>query len=645
MSRPDPGSSGATRRSASPDGEEDAAPPLPQGAVLLDGGRCRFSVWAPHHEQVELHLLEPQEQRVALTPGPRGLHQAVVEEVQPGSLYLYRLGDGTERPDPASRLQPRGVHGPSAVVDPAHPWSDGGFRIPPLSALVLYEIHVGTFTPEGTFDAAVAHLEDLRELGVTAVEIMPVSPFPGTRNWGYDGVFPYAVQESYGGPAGLRRFVDACHRQELAVVLDVVYNHLGPEGNYLECYAPYFTNRYRTPWGASLNFDGAWSDEVRRFFIGSALAFLADCHIDAFRLDAIHAIIDTSARPFLQELAAAVHDGAEAIGRRVLVIAESDLNDTRVIRRVADGGYGLDAQWSDDFHHAVHALLTGERSGYYQDFGGVEDLAQALRQGFVYDGRFSRFRNRRHGNTTHGCPGERFIISIQNHDQVGNRARGERLGALLSFEELKLAACALLLAPYVPLLFMGEEYGETAPFQYFTSHADPELAEAVRRGRRREFTGFGWREEEILDPQDATTFERSRLDRGLLRRPRHRALRDLYRELLRLRRERPALRALDRERCEVTHGLTGDDEGRTLLLRRAPEGDDQAVIVLACGGADATVTLPLERGRWQVLLDSRETRFGGSGSGLPPQIESDGGASCTVGAKSCVVLVPARGGA
>jgi maltooligosyltrehalose trehalohydrolase len=334
---------------------------------------------------------------------------------------------------------------------------------------------VGAYTKKGTFESIIPHLDELKKLGITAIELMPVAQFPGTRNWGYDGVYPYAVQNSYGGPEGFKRLVNACHGRGLALVLDVVYNHLGPEGNYLWDFGPYFTDRYKALWGFSINFDGPHSDDVRHYFIQNALYWVTEFHVDALRVDAVHAILDFSAEPFLEELASAVHDEAKRLNRRVYLIAESALNDTRVIRSREFGGYGLDAQWNDDFHHALHTVLTGERMGYYRDFGRLQDLAKALLEGFVYSGEYSPYRRRRHGNSSRDIPAHRFVVFSQNHDQVGNRMRGERLSELVCFERTKLAAGVMTLSPFIPLLFMGEEYGETAPFQYFVSHSDPDL--------------------------------------------------------------------------------------------------------------------------------------------------------------------------
>jgi maltooligosyltrehalose trehalohydrolase len=600
------------------------------GASHLGNGRCHFCVWAPSAQRVDVHLLMPEERCVPMEQEERGYHRAVVENVEPGSLYRYRLDEKKERPDPASKSQPQGVHGPSEVVDPSFGWEDSSWSGLSLRDYVIYELHVGTFTPEGTFEAIIAHLDELKDLGITAVELMPVAQFPGTRNWGYDGAYPSAVQDSYGGPKGLMTLVNACHETGLAVVLDAVYNHLGPEGSYLADFGPYFTDRYRTPWGAALNFDGPDSDEVRRFFIENALYWVMELHIDALRLDAVHAIVDHSAVPFVEELAEAVHRQAEQLNRRVHVIAESDLNDARLVRPPEMGGCGLDAQWNEDFHHSLQALLTGERTGYYQDFGGLGELAKAFTEGFVYSGQYSPYRRRRHGSSSRDVPGERFVVFAQNHDQVGNRMLGERLSQLVSFEGLKLAAGAVLLSPCIPLLFMGEEYGETAPFQYFVSHSDAALVEAVRRGRREEFSAFAW-QGEPPDPQDENTFLRCRLNRDLGREGEHRTLSELYRELIRLRKAVPALANLSKEQMEVQ----GYEKEQVLFLRRW-SGKSEVFALLNFSDAKATVALRLTGGRWRKRLDSAEERWQGRGSSLPDVLEADGESVLTLSPKALV---------
>ncbi|MHB1042387.1 MAG: malto-oligosyltrehalose trehalohydrolase [Eubacteriales bacterium] len=603
------------------------------GAVYLGEYRCRFCVWAPLADRVEVYILAPNERILPLARGERGYHSGEAWDTGPGSLYYYFLDGSKQRPDPASRSQPGGVHGPSRVVDTrAFVWTDRCWHGPDRDDLVFYEIHVGTFTPEGTFEAVIPHLDGLRELGITAIELMPAAQFPGARNWGYDGVYPFAAQDSYGGPEGLQRLVDACHGRGLALFLDVVYNHLGPEGNHLGDFGPYFTGRYRTPWGAALNFDGPGSDEVRRYFIENALYWVKSLHIDGLRLDAVHAIMDMSAQPFLEELAAAVHRLAGRLGRRVYVIAESDLNDPRLIRPRAVGGYGLDAQWSDDFHHSLHSLITGERSGYYEDFGRLGHLARAFREGYTYTGRYSAHRGRRHGARPQLCDAGQFVVFSQNHDQVGNRAFGERLGALTGIEGQKLAAGLVILSPFLPLLFMGEEYGETAPFQYFTSHSDPALVAAVRKGRREEFAAFGW-QEDVPDPQAEETFRRSRLARGPHSQGRHRALREFYRELIRLRREVPALAELDCNKLEAA----ALEEERALFVRRWC-GGDEACVVFSFRDDGETFTLPLPEGRWRKALDSGEERWLGPGSTLPAVLESPGKVRLTLSPRACVLF-------
>jgi maltooligosyltrehalose trehalohydrolase len=473
------------------------------------------------------------------------------EGIDEGQRYAYRLDGGPPRPDPASRWQPEGVHKPSAVFDAsAFDWDEGGWTGIARQDLVIYELHVGTFTPEGTLDTVVPRLASLRELGVTAVELMPVAQFPGTRNWGYDGVHPFAVQDSYGGPRALQRLVAACHRAGLAVLLDVVYNHLGPEGNYLAEFGPYFTDRYHTPWGEAINFDGRGSDFVRQFVLDNVRYFARDFRVDGLRLDAVHAIFDFSARHILADVKQAAQEEAQRLGRPVHVIAESNLNDIRHLDPPARGGCGLDAQWSDDFHHSVHTLLTGERGGYYADFGLPEHLVKALKQTFVYDGCYSLFRDRRHGAPAGDHQGDCFVVAVQNHDQVGNRARGDRFGTLLSPAAQRLAAGLLLLAPHVPLLFMGEEYGETRPFPFFCSHLDPHVAQATRDGRRAEFAEFGW-PEEIPDPQDAATFQSAKLSWSWSGDPARAGLRRLYADLLLARKRWPSLRDFVHRRARL----------------------------------------------------------------------------------------------
>ena len=562
----------------------------PLGALPQADGRTLFRVWSPHRNVIELHIVAPAERHVPMEKVD-GYHEVTVD-APPGTRYFFSVG-GTGRPDPASRLQPESVHGPSEVVGRDFEWHDGGWRGLPLHDHAIYELHVGTFTAEGTFDAAIERLDSLRELGINAIELLPIAQFPGTRNWGYDGVYVSAVQQSYGGPLGLKRLVDACHQRGMACLLDVVYNHLGPEGNYLSEFAPYFTDRYKTPWGLALNFDGAQSDHVRWFFIHSALQFVDEFHIDGLRVDAVHAIVDHSAQPFLQDLTTAVRERAQELGREIHTIAESDLNDPRVITPAQQFGLGFDSQWSDDFHHSLHVLLTGEQTGYYEGFGKPSDFARVLTNGYLFTGQHSSYRGRRYGLQPSTRNGAQFVVCAQNHDQVGNRMMGDRLSTIVPWEKLQLAAAAVVLAPFVPMLFMGEEYGETAPFQYFTSHSDEQLIEAVRNGRKEEFDDFAW-EGEPPDPHAEETFRNSKLNWSLLEQEEHRALRALYAELFRLRRETPSLRTLDLDAVE-THA---DDDRRLLLIRR---GD--ALIAFNFGEETQRIAVPWD-GAWTPLLET-----------------------------------------
>ena len=605
--------------------------------ATVDGGSTHFLVWAPAAERVALRLLGPAERTVPLEARGGGYHGTTVEDAPAGSRYVFELGPGRRRSDPASRSQPEGVHGPSEVARRSFPWTDPGWSGLALEDIVLYEIHVGTFTAKGSFEAILPRLPDLAELGVTALELMPVAQFPGTRNWGYDGVFPFAAQASYGGLEGLRRLVDACHARGLACVLDVVCNHVGPEGNHLADFGPYFTDAAQTPWGPAINMDGPGSDGVRRFFLESARHWVEDAHVDGLRLDSIHMIADRSARPFLEELADAVHAAGRRLGRRVHVIAEDPRNDPRVVRSREAGGLGLDAVWSDDVHHALHAFLTGERSGYYADFGAFDQVRTALADGVVFTGQPSSYRGCRRGRPFDGVRGEQIVVYAQNHDQVGNRARSDRLSALVPFEAQKLAAALVLLSPYTPLLFMGEEYGESAPFLFFTSHGDPDLAEAVRRGRQSEFASFGW-DAEIPDPQAESTFERSRLRWDSRSEGLHAALLAYHRALLELRRSHPALRLRDREHRDVW----SDSAGRVLALHRWAD-DAHLLMVVHLGEGHPDVQVPAPSGAWRPLLDSAEASWGGPRAASREDLPSHG--SISVPLEPWEALVLARQGA
>ncbi len=620
--------------------------PARLGATVLGETGTAFEVWAPDAARVEVVLAGTDApdaettgaRTAALDADPDGYHRGVAAEVAAGHTYRYRLhrDDGTsiDRPDPASRHQPYGVHGPSAVDDPTtHPWSDHGFVPRPLHEQVLYELHVGTFSPEGTFDAVADRLDHLVDLGVTTIELLPVGQFPGARNWGYDGVLPYAVQDTYGGPDGLRRLVDAAHRAGIGVVLDVVYNHLGPEGNHVADFGPYFSDRYGTPWGPGLNTDDEQADPVRRYVVEHAVAFARDFHLDGYRLDAVHGIVDTSAVHLFEELATAVHRDAERRGRPVQLIAESDLCDPRLLRSPDAGGYGLDAQWADDFHHAVHVGLTGERDGYYVDYHGLHDLATMLRDRFVFAGRYSTYRGRTVGRPARDVPYDRFVVCVQNHDQVGNRMLGERLHELTDLEGCKLAAATLLTAPFVPMLFMGEEYADPAPFRYFVSHTEPELLEAVRTGRREEFAAFAW-QGEAPDPQDERTFADSVIDVSLARGDdQHGALFACYRELIRLRRALPLL-----HRPDAPDPDTVTVPGREAIALRRDDGTTAVVVAVNADEVPVEVAVATDRRGWARRLSTAEQRFAGPGPAGEPQ-ERPGEVRVLVAPRSVDVLV------
>lgn len=590
------------------------------GARLVGTDRVHFRVWAPKAHAVAVEMADQDRSSFPMQSAEGGYFETMVEGIGPGARYRYLLDGKNARPDPASRFQPEGVHGPSAVIDPcSFVWTDTAWQGLRLKDMIIYELHAGTFTREGTFDAIIPQLLYLKEtVGVTVIELMPVAQFPGGRNWGYDGVYPFAPQNTYGGPEGLKRLVDACHALGLAVMLDVVYNHLGPEGNYLGEYGPYFTDRYKTPWGSAINYDGPDSDEVRHYIVSNALYWITEYHIDALRLDAIHGIYDFSATHILKELAMSVQHQAATLSRHVVVIAESDLNDTRIIDPPALGGYGLDGQWNDDFHHALRVTLRGERRGYYEDFHGLKDLGTAVRDGFVYSGRYSAHRRRRHGSSSQQSRPSQLVIYSQNHDQVGNRAVGDRLTTHLPMGALKVARALVLLSPQIPLLFMGEEYGETAPFQYFIEHGDPGLVEAVRQGRRDEFAHFEWKAEDIPDPQDPATFERSRLNRerldggqaGLLR---------WTRALIHFRKTLSVLGA--GEGTRIHHSVWALEQEHVLILHRWSDSGDAALLLFGFNPSPTRLTLSRPVGNWQLGLDSGAIEFGGTGAeGMPQEL-------------------------
>lgn len=593
------------------------------GANLLENGECEFAVWVPFAEKVELKLISVSgEETHRMQKDDWGYWVRELRGVEAGVRYEYVLNSEKTRPDPASYYQPEGVHSASELVDHTDfRWADRGWSPGDLSGMIIYELHIGTFTDEGTFEAVIPRLDDLVNTGVNAIQIMPVAQFPGTRNWGYDGVYPYAVQNSYGGPRGLKTLVDECHKRKINVIMDVVYNHLGPEGNYLWDYGPYFTDRYKTPWGDALNFDGPYSDGVRNFFIRNAIYWLDRYHIDALRVDAVHAFFDMSAYPFLKELVDEVDRLSARNGRRYGIIAESALNDVRIINPGYLGGFGYDAQWSDDLHHSLHTVLTGEKHGYYIDFGRIQQLAESLREGFVYKGQYSEFRKRRHGNNPESRPFSQFIVYSQNHDQVGNRAYGERLSALTDFEGLKVAAGVVILSPFVPMLFMGEEYGERSPFYYFVSPSDPCLAESVREGRKKEFAGIS-SHGELPDPQAEETYLSSKLDWDKRYSGMNRALNNYYKKLIDIRKSESAITNPDKDCID-----TWADETNSLvfLKRWHSTGTGSIFCVFNLNNNDSKFEFPQDGGIWNKVIESGDSQWGGPGSSHPDKVEAGSG--------------------
>lgn len=544
------------------------------GSNYLGAGRCSFKVWAPEKERMILHIVHPTEQKIEMQRAEEGYWHTETNAA-PGTRYFFMPNGENDRPDPASKYQPEGVHGPSEVIDQNYDWADDDWESPKLKDLILYELHTGTFTEEGTFEAAIAKLDHLLELGVNAIEIMPVAQFPGKRNWGYDGVYPYAVQNSYGGPNGLKRLVEACHQRGIAVVLDVVYNHLGPEGNYLDQFGPYFSDNYKTPWGRAINYDGKYCDGVREFFANNATYWLEHFHIDGLRLDAIHGVFDMNATHFWELM----HDQIDALerktGRKYFTIAESDYNNPKVIKKREEGGFGFTAQWLDDFHHALYVLLHPEGKDRYYDFGSLEQLAKAFRDGFVHSGDYVSYRKRKHGASSAGIKGNKFVVFADNHDQSGNRFGGERLSMLVNHDKLKIAAAAMILSPYIPMLFMGEEFGASTPFLYFTDHSDEWLINTVREGRREEFKDFIKEGVDFPDPQSPEVFQQSKLKWQEKSEGEHRELFDWYKQLIALRQNHAALQNFKKKDIDVE---LIDDKG--LMVHRKAEEKNGELIIL-----------------------------------------------------------------
>jgi maltooligosyltrehalose trehalohydrolase len=537
---------------------------------VRDGSMTKFRIWAPLRNKMLLQIEGTGKEEFEMAKDDDGFFNLELEDLPPFSKYLYKPDEEDGYPDPASAYQPEGVHGPSEIVDHDHfEWRDKEWKGIKTEDLVLYELHVGTFTKEGTFEAIIDKLDDLKDTGINALELMPVAQFPGERNWGYDGVFPYAVQNSYGGPEGLKKLVDACHAKGIAVILDVVYNHLGPEGNYLEKFGPYFTDQYKTPWGKAVNFDGEYADGVREFFSDNPVYWFRHYHVDGLRVDAIHTIYDNSAVSFWELVSAKIRQLENETGRKYLMIAESDLNSPRVIKEATDGGYGFDAQWLDDFHHALYVKVDRKGIERYYDFGRMDQLAKAYKDGFVHSGEYVKFRKRKHGKSSAGIPGNKFVAFNMNHDQVGNRVHGERLCMLVNDERLKLATAALLLSPYIPMLFMGEEYADRNPFYYFVSHSDKELIELVRKGRKEEFKDFGF-DQQPPDPQDEKTFTDSKIDWEKRQAPEHRIVLQWHKKLLEMRRTLPALRSFDKQ--DIDFEII--DEESFLLKRKSSNASE-----------------------------------------------------------------------
>ncbi len=553
-----------------------------------------FGVWAPDAKNMELMLgkdIKP------MLPDQFGWWKAESPPVH-GQDYSFLIDGEGPFPDPRSPWQPGGIDNPSRWLDHnRYSWGDENWQPAPLSSSLIYELHVGTFTPEGTFKAVANRLDHLLELGVTHIELMPVAEFSGNRGWGYDGANLFAPHHAYGHPQDLKELIDTCHARGLAVLLDVVYNHLGPRGNYLPRFGPYFTDHYNTPWGDAVNFDGPESDQVRRFFIDNALMWLRDYHFDGLRIDAVHAIFDTSAIHFLEQLSTEVKQLQAHLGRHLVLIAESDLNDPRIIRPQETGGYGLNAQWNEDFHHALHAVLTREKQGYYIDFGGLESLARVMSRNFAYDGCYSVYRRRMHGRPAADLSGHQLVGCLQNHDQVGNRALGERTSRLLSTDQLKIGAALVFASPFIPMLFQGEEWGAGTPFLYFTAHEDPELAEAVRQGRRNEFAAFDWPGEEIPDPQSLETFERSRLKWEEPNQEPHTEILDWHKKLIRLRRLLPDLNNGRSDQVKVRF----DQKQNWLIIIRG-----KAIMAFNLASRSQSILLPELPAKRNILLASHE---------------------------------------
>lgn len=595
------------------------------GAIALSEGHGFFRVWAPNATVVEVHLLN-QNRYVALASAQGSYHQQIIEGVSIGDLYLYRLDGTGEFPDPASRLQPHGVHGPSQVINPDFPWTDHGWGGIPQEQYILYELHVGTFTSEGTFDAIIPRLPVLMELGITAIELMPIIECPGKWNWGYDGVDLFAAKATYGGPDGLRRLVDACHRHKMAVVLDIVYNHIGPEGNYLAEFGPYFSQRYSTDWGPTFNLDGAYSDSARDFLLANTFYWLHDCHIDGFRLDAVDTILDMSAWPFLEQLSTTVKAYAGQMNRHIVLMAEDNSNNSRFTALVEEGGVGLDARWVGDFHHAIHTFLGSNQAVSRIDFGRFDQVVQAYRHGLVFTGVYSKRLKRRRGTPNRIVPAHKIIVFSQNHDQVGNTETGNRSSRLLSFEQLKLLAGWVILSPYLPLLFMGEEYGEPAPFYFFATYSLPNYSATVATSRRKQRA----LQAEVPDPHEEVAFRRSCLNYVLAGRDHHRVLFEFHKTLIHLRKTTLALAHLAKDQMEI---FSINNEA-VVACHRWHEYS-HVFTIFSLSNSSKTVMFTLPRGTWRKLIASTDSRWAhpdspGDHANMLPSFDSGGRVKITV---------------
>ena len=564
------------------------------GAVRKEE-EVEFCVWAPFRKNVEVEIFSPDKKTIPMQRNEYGYWIAKATHSGGDVIYNYNLDKEVLRPDPASRYQPEGVHGPSQVWIDDFEWTDSDFAAPCMADMIIYELHTGTFTPKNNFEGIKEKIGYLKELDINTIELMPVAQFPGNRNWGYDGVYPFAVQNSYGGPSKLKELINECHNQGISVIMDVVYNHLGPEGNYLNDFGPYFTDKYSTPWGKALNFDDAYSDHVRNYFYQNAIMWFREYHINALRLDAVHAIYDASANPFLKELKKITEKISAEDGKNYQLIAESDLNDVKVVDEFEKGGYNHDAQWMDDFHHSVHTLITGENNGYYSDFGKLEQLVNCMNNGFVYDGIYSHHRKKLYGNSSAGIQKSKFVVCIQNHDQVGNRVEGDRLTNTVSTQKLQLAAACMFLSPYVPMLFMGEEYGEENPFLYFISHSEKNLIKAVREGRKKEFSSFDWKGK-IPDPQSEETFKKCILNLSLRSDEKKKLIFGFYKFLISLRKTHPLLKP------GGENNFKADNNDNLLTLTRQKDN-----ITLTCylNFSDKSFTLTKTgNGKQSILLNT-----------------------------------------